>query len=1058
MILSITTSILDAETPPAGDILIVDDTPANLRLLSEMLVEQNYKVRTAPDGSLALASAQAIPPDLILLDIKMPNMSGYEVCEQLKADPRTCDIPIIFISALDQTEDKVKAFTLGGVDYVTKPFQVEEVLARVQTHLSIREMHLRLNEQNKQLRESEEKYRSLTANLPVGVYRTSIEGQILFANPALIQMLGYDSLSELQKTTAFSRYLDPIEREQQLEAWKAQRDIVQQEITLQRKDGNTIWVRDIGRIIFAEDGEIVHIEGILEDITERKQAKKKADEVEQRYRALFEQNNDAVVITSLDGIVIDVNPQVKNKWDIEPGRIISNHLETFVAPEDLEDMVRRGAALRSGEDVPIFECQLVDKDGRIILAEINSTLVYDPEGNPTHVHSIFRDVTARREAERALEAERKLLRTVIDNVPAEVYVKDNESRFVLVNNEAARALKVVSPADCIGKTDFDFMPEEMAARFGAAEQAIIQTGQPLREEQIGTDLEGRQLWKISNKLLLCDAEGNSIGIVGIGVDITERKKAEDALRESLTTTQTLYDASRILIELKDLPDLLQVVVDNLVIALPANRVALITVDHDRDRVSQFVHSGPGSHHIVRVPFDELRSGLTGWVLREGKPVLSPKGTHDPRESAEVQRRRLETDCGDIIVVPLQYRGEMRGTLTAINRPQDRDFTQQDVDLMVAIANQAAIAIENAQLIYSLRKSEEKFFKAFRANPDPMIISSLVDDRYIDVNESFTTATGYTREEAIGRTSAELQIWADPEDRVRYLQTVQEHGAVRNLEVSLRRKSGEIGQALMASEVVEIDNERCLLTVSIDITERNRAEQQRLELAVERERMQILSNFVTEASHEFKTPLSIINTNTYLLGKTTDPDKQGQQIRQIKNQVESITALVDALTLMTKLDSVGQDLSLAEINLNEIIGVVYHGMRSAFQERNLECVLELSKRSLLLQGNSGYLTSALQHIVDNAIRYSHEGGTITIRSDHREGTAVVKVLDTGDGISDEDLPRIFERFYRSDKAGTTRGFGLGLPIAKAIIKLHQGSVEVESEVGQGSTFRILLPMA
>lgn len=144
-------SITDAERPVAGDILIVDDTPANLRLLSDMLVKQGHKVRTAPDGSLALMSAQSVPPDLVLLDIKMPGLSGYEVCEQLKADPRTHDIPIIFISALDQTEYKVKAFTLGGVDYVTKPFQVDEVLARVETHLALHMLQHQLAAANVEL-------------------------------------------------------------------------------------------------------------------------------------------------------------------------------------------------------------------------------------------------------------------------------------------------------------------------------------------------------------------------------------------------------------------------------------------------------------------------------------------------------------------------------------------------------------------------------------------------------------------------------------------------------------------------------------------------------------------------------------------------------------------------------------------------------------------------------------------------------------------------------------------------------------------------------------------
>jgi serine phosphatase RsbU (regulator of sigma subunit) len=136
---------------PKKDILIVDDTPANLRLLSKMLSEQGYQVRPVPDGPLALAAVRAEPPDLILLDIRMPEMSGYEVCEHLKADAQTRDIPIIFISALDATQDKVKAFTVGGVDYITKPFQFEEVLARVETHLALRELQKQLQDANEKM-------------------------------------------------------------------------------------------------------------------------------------------------------------------------------------------------------------------------------------------------------------------------------------------------------------------------------------------------------------------------------------------------------------------------------------------------------------------------------------------------------------------------------------------------------------------------------------------------------------------------------------------------------------------------------------------------------------------------------------------------------------------------------------------------------------------------------------------------------------------------------------------------------------------------------------------
>jgi DNA-binding response OmpR family regulator len=134
-------------------IMIVDDTPDNLKLLEEMLRGRDYHVRAFPRGRLALAAAASEPPDLIMLDINMPEMTGYETCERLKADRRLASIPVIFISALNETLDKVKAFQCGGVDYVTKPFQFEEVQARVATHLRLRRLQAELEMHNARLEE-----------------------------------------------------------------------------------------------------------------------------------------------------------------------------------------------------------------------------------------------------------------------------------------------------------------------------------------------------------------------------------------------------------------------------------------------------------------------------------------------------------------------------------------------------------------------------------------------------------------------------------------------------------------------------------------------------------------------------------------------------------------------------------------------------------------------------------------------------------------------------------------------------------------------------------------
>jgi len=214
--------------PTAGgtkaDILIIDDTPDNLRLLNQIL-GQHYKVRLAPSGAIGLAAARSTPPDLILLDIMMPAMNGYEVAAQLKADKLTEDIPIIFMSALDDIDSKVRGFSAGGIDYVTKPFQEIEVLARVRTHMSIRSLFKQAQTEiaerkrvERDLRESEARIRALLSAVPDVMYRVDQDGifldykanpnDVLFAPPERI--LGSSVMKVLERTLA-NRFMECID-------------------------------------------------------------------------------------------------------------------------------------------------------------------------------------------------------------------------------------------------------------------------------------------------------------------------------------------------------------------------------------------------------------------------------------------------------------------------------------------------------------------------------------------------------------------------------------------------------------------------------------------------------------------------------------------------------------------------------------------------------------------------------------------------------------------------------------------------------------------------------
>lgn len=146
-----------------GKILAVDDTPASLRLLTDILKEEGYEVRSAISGELALHAAASNPPELVLLDIRMPGMDGFEVCRRLKAQPETSEVPVIFVSAVSETDEKVKGFGIGAVDFVTKPYQRDELLARVRTHLELNRLrnHLEdlVDERTAELKESEKKLR-----------------------------------------------------------------------------------------------------------------------------------------------------------------------------------------------------------------------------------------------------------------------------------------------------------------------------------------------------------------------------------------------------------------------------------------------------------------------------------------------------------------------------------------------------------------------------------------------------------------------------------------------------------------------------------------------------------------------------------------------------------------------------------------------------------------------------------------------------------------------------------------------------------------------------------
>lgn len=288
-----------------GRILIIDDTPANLKVLIAVLSQKGYKIHAANEGQLGLRFLQSMTPDVILLDIRMPGMDGYQVCSRLKEDPQTRDIPVIFLSGMDQVFDKVKAFQCGGVDYIVKPFEPEEALARIETQLSLRKLRARLEDEvskrtvdliatmdrlrdeiaeriqvQEALRQSEQKYRSFFEENPAGNYIARVNGQLITCNPAFLRMFGFASEQEAMQINLVSLYSHPESRERFLQQLRQDRHVEYYEKEFLRKDGSPLHVLENALGIFNGEGELSEIHGFLIDETARRQVEQQLQQAQ----------------------------------------------------------------------------------------------------------------------------------------------------------------------------------------------------------------------------------------------------------------------------------------------------------------------------------------------------------------------------------------------------------------------------------------------------------------------------------------------------------------------------------------------------------------------------------------------------------------------------------------------------------------------------------------------------------------------------------------------------------------------------------------------------------
>jgi PAS domain S-box-containing protein len=599
-------------------ILIVDDVSANLQLLTIIVRSQGYSILLASSGVEAMQIVKSKSVSIILLDIRMPEMDGFEFCRQLKADPLIQDIPIIFISAFDDEQTISEGFQIGGVDFISKPFRKEEVLARLKNHLSIADMRVQLLCQNIDLEDTNEK---LKAEIDQRKRKEVLLTQPLNLNQDVhfLDLFDLDEIQRLQDQFAqafgvasiitdphgkpitnpsnFCRLCNDIIRKTEKGLnhciysdsvlgvpkpggptiqpclsgglWDAGSSITPGGVHIanwligQVRDQtqNAEKIREYAREIGANEADAVQafseVTSMSEErfrlvsemlhtmtrqmsqlayqniqqaryINDRKHALELLAQSEEKFRNLADSSSAAIGIYQ-DDYWVYLNPMVELMSGFSLEELYKKKYWEIIAPEYQELIINNGKRRLSGNmDAGSYEFKVQHKNGSERWAYLSgSSITYN--GRPAGIISII-DITDKKKAEHDILEERRLLRTLIDNLPDSIFVKDQYCRKVIANHADVANIGFKTESEIIGKTDLELFGGEIGLRGHLDDLRVIERGEIVSNRQeVFYDAEGKKRWLLTTKVPIFDNDGKISGLVGIGRDITEIKNAEEQI-------------------------------------------------------------------------------------------------------------------------------------------------------------------------------------------------------------------------------------------------------------------------------------------------------------------------------------------------------------------------------------------------------------------------------------------------------------------------------------------------------------------------------------------------
>lgn len=503
-----------------------------------------------------------------------------------------------------------------------------------------------------------------------------------------------------------------------------------------------------------------------------------------------------------------------------------------------------------------------------------------------------------------------------------------------------------------------------------------------------------------------------------------------------------------------------------------------------ERFSLIVESIPFPLVLTR-----LKSGEILYVNQEGAQLVGVP-------QAEIIGRRADEFCVDPTeLIPLtediRAKSISRGREIAFKRADGTPFNTVVAAVATVFRGERVMLTGISDITARkreerlLQEREEQFRVMVEYIPFPIVMTRISDNRVIYLNRACAELTAISQADAVGMPSP--NFYADPADRDRVVRELQRSGVLTDYEVKLRKHNGETIDALISIISTDFRGERVFLAGINDITLRKESEPKAFELAMEKQKLEILNEFIANASHDLRTPLAIITTATYMSGMllqrvprlidqlvesdlaSEQRESHASEARELIEKVRlkaatveksafRIAQIVEGMIEIIRLEN-SHPYVFMPTNLNLLISNLMAMIRSLATMKELNVQFKGVPNLPLVALDAPLFTRAVQCLLDNAISYTPTSGTIVVKTQVSGEHLQLSVEDTGIGIADSDMPLVFRPFYRVDQArsSTTGGVGLGLAVAKRIVNAHYGEITVTSQLGVGSTFTISLPI-